>query len=134
MALSINGNGTLSGENVTNALNLQVDGQGYSPTLTLTDAATITWDTNSGQVSKVTLAGNRTMAAPTNLQDGAFYSILVQQDGTGSRTLTFNAVYEFAEDTAPTLTTTANLGDLFVFRYNGAKYLEVGRNLALTLS
>ena len=35
---------------------------------------------------------------------------------------------------APTLTTTANLGDLFVFRYNGAKWLEVGRNLALTLS
>ena len=36
--------------------------------------------------------------------------------------------------TAPTLTTTANLGDLFVFRYNGAKWLETGRNLALVLS
>jgi hypothetical protein len=35
---------------------------------------------------------------------------------------------------APTLTTTANKGDIFVFRYNGAKYLEVGRNTALTLS
>jgi hypothetical protein len=40
----------------------------------------------------------------------------------------------FKEDTAPTLTTTANLGDLFVFRYNGSKFLEVGRNQALTLS
>jgi hypothetical protein len=43
-------------------------------------------------------------------------------------------VYEFKDDTAPTLTTTAAKGDLFVFRYNGSKYLEVGRNTALTLS
>ena len=134
MALSINGNGTLSGENVTNSLNLQVNGQGFSPTLTLTDAATINWDTDSGQVAKVTLAGNRTVAEPTNLEDGAFYSIQVTQDGTGSRTLSFNAVYEFKDDTAPTLTSTANKGDLFVFRYNGSKFLEVGRNQNLTLS
>ena len=38
------------------------------------------------------------------------------------------------KDTAPTLTTTASKGDLFVFRYNGSKWLEVGRNLNLTLS
>ena len=63
-----------------------------------------------------------------------FISILVIQDGTGSRTLTWNAVFEFASDTAPTLTTTASLGDVFVFRYNGSKWLEVGRNQALTLS
>ena len=36
--------------------------------------------------------------------------------------------------TAPTLTTTASKGDLFVFRYNGSKFLEVGRNQNLTLS
>ena len=63
-----------------------------------------------------------------------FISLLVIQDGTGSRTLTFNAVYEFTGDEAPTLTTTASKGDLFVFRYNGSKFLEVGRNLNLTLS
>ena len=34
---------------------------------------------------------------------------------------------------APTLTTTAIKGDLFVFRYNGSKWLEVGRNQNLTL-
>ena len=70
---------------------------------------------------------------PINLRH-TFISILVIQDGTGSRTVSWNAAYEFAADTSPTLTTTANLGDLFVFRYNGAKWLEVGRNLALTLS
>ena len=101
---------------------------------TLTDQATITWDASTQDVCKVTLGGNRTLAAPTNNTTGQFISILVIQDGTGSRTLTWNAVFEFAEDTAPTLTTTASKGDVFVFRYNGSKWLEVGRNQNLTLS
>ena len=103
---------------------------------TLTDQATIAWDVIASPVAKVTLAGNRTLAAPsgTTPAAGQFVSLLIIQDGTGSRTITWNAVYEFASDTAPTLTTTANLGDIFIFRYNGSKWLEVGRNLALTLS
>ena len=101
---------------------------------TLTDQATVTWDASTQDVCKLTLGGNRTMAAPTNNTTGQFISILVIQDGTGSRTLTWNAVFEFKDDTAPTLTTTASLGDVFVFRYNGSKWLEVGRNQALTLS
>ena len=106
----------------------------FLPEATLTDASTISWDTQTSSVAKVTLAGNRTLGAATNAQTGQFVSLLIIQDGTGSRTVTFNAVYEFAEDTAPTLTTTADKGDLFVFRYNGSKFLEVGRNLNLTLS
>ena len=101
---------------------------------TLTDQATVTWDASTQDVCKLTLGGNRTMAAPTNNTTGQFISILVIQDGTGSRTLTWNAVFEFASDTAPTLTTTASKGDVFVFRYNGSKWLEVGRNQNLTLS
>ena len=101
---------------------------------TLTDGSTVSWDASTQDVCKLTLGGNRTMAAPTNNTTGQFISILVIQDGTGSRTLTWNAVFEFASDPAPTLTTTANLGDIFVFRYNGSKWLEVGRNQALTLS
>ena len=101
---------------------------------TLTDQATVAWDASTQDVCKLTLGGNRTMAAPTNNTTGQFISILVIQDGTGSRTLTWNAVFEFAADTAPTLTTTASKGDLFVFRYNGSKFLEVGRNQNLTLS
>ena len=105
-----------------------------APEATLTDASTVTINAVTQSVSKVTLGGNRTIGLASGGVSGAFISILVIQDGTGSRTVTWNAAYEFAADTAPTLTTTANLGDLFVFRYNGAKWLEVGRNLALTLS
>ena len=105
-----------------------------APEATLTDASTVTINALTQSVSKVTLGGNRTIGLASGGVSGAFISILIIQDGTGSRTVSWNAAYEFAADTAPTLTTTANLGDLFVFRYNGAKWLEVGRNLALTLS
>ena len=103
---------------------------------TLTDASSIVWNVINSPVARVTLTANRAMAAPsgTGIAAGQFISILVIQDAGGTNELTWNAVYEFAADTAPTLTATGNLGDLFTFRYNGAKWLEVGRNLALTLS
>ena len=106
----------------------------YFPEATLTDASTISWNVLTSPVAKVTLGANRTLGAATGGQAGQFVSLLIIQDGTGSRTVTFNAAYEFKDDTAPTLTTTASKGDLFVFRYNGSKYLEVGRNQNLTLS
>jgi len=113
---------------------IRLQNAAYNTEATLTDGATINWTVNTSPVAKVTLGGNRTLAAPTGGATGQFVSLLVIQDGTGSRTLTFNDVYEFTGDSAPTLTTTANKGDLFVFRYNGTKYLEVGRNLNLVLS
>jgi hypothetical protein len=106
----------------------------FNQEATLTDASTISWDVAASPVAKVTLGANRTLGAGSNAVAGQFVSLLVIQDGTGSRTLSFNAAYEFTADTAPTLTTTASKGDLFVFRYNGSKFLEVGRNLNLTLS
>ena len=106
----------------------------YNAEATLTDASTISWNAITQPVAKVTLGANRTLGAASGGIAGAFISLLIIQDGTGSRTVTFNAAYEFKDDTAPTLTTTASKGDLFVFRYNGSKWLEVGRNLNLTLS
>ena len=106
----------------------------YNAEATLTDASTISWNAITQPVAKVTLGGNRTLGAASGGVAGAFVSLLIIQDGTGSRTVSFNAAYEFKDDTAPTLTTTASKGDLFVFRYNGSKWLEVGRNLNLTLS
>ena len=106
----------------------------YFPEATLTDGATITWDVSTSPVAKVTLGGNRTLSAPTNGLTGQFISLAVIQDGTGSRTLTWNSAYEFTADTAPTLTTTINKADLFVFKYNGTVWHEVGRNLNLSIS
>ena len=119
---------------VLSSANAKFNVGAYNAEATLTDASTIAWDVSTSPVAKVALGANRTLGAGTNAQTGQFVSLLIIQDGTGSRTVTFNAAYEFTEDTAPTLTTTAAKGDLFVFRYNGSKFLEVGRNLNLTLS
>lgn len=75
---------------------------------TLTDGATINWDMASGYNAKVTLGGNRTMAAPTNVIVGITYSLDVIQDGTGSRTVTWNAAFNWGTAGTPTLTTTAS--------------------------
>ena len=103
--------------------------KGYFAEQTLTDGATIDWNLSTEQVAKVTLAGNRTLNAPTNQQAGAFYSLTIIQDGTGSRTLTFNSAYKFTGATAPTLTTTASAKDVIVFKSDGTNLLETGRSL-----
>ena len=135
-ALSVEGGDADVGLNIaTKGTGLiKFDNAAYNNEVALTDGATVNWAVNTSPVAKVTLGGNRTIAAPSGGATGQFVSLLIIQDSTGSRTVTWNAVYEFASDTAPTLTTTANKGDLFVFRYNGTKWLEVGRNLNLTLS
>ena len=96
---------------------------------TLTFDATQDWDLSANQVCQLTLTNNTTFDAPTNIQDGGFYSITLIQDGTGSRTAAWNAVFKWAGGTAPTLTTTASAKDIFVFRGDGTNLLEVGRQL-----
>jgi len=106
----------------------------YNPETTLTDAATITWDVQAKPITAVTLTANRIVGAPTNGQAGQFISLLVIQDAGGTNTLTWNAVFEFPSETAPTLTATGDLADLFVFRYHNSKWLQVGSTLALTVA
>ena len=74
---------------------------------TLTDGATITPDFATANNFTVTLAGNRTIANPTNITAGQSGSIFIVQDGTGSRTAAWGSYWDFAAGTAPTLTTTA---------------------------
>jgi hypothetical protein len=96
---------------------------------TLADGASISWDASANQVTSVTIADNRTMAAPTNLVDGAVYLLMIIQDGTGSRTMSWNAVFKFTGGTAPTLTTTASAKDILIFYSDGTNMYEIGRSL-----
>jgi hypothetical protein len=104
---------------------------------TLTDAASITWDVSQGQKAKVTLGGNRTMAAITNAVEGTTYFLWAIQDGTGSRTLAYTTAgagsFDFGISGVPVLTTTASKADLLCFeaisiagtlklRFAGAKF------------
>lgn len=83
----------------------------------LTDAATIDWDLAAAPVAKVTLAGNRTLAAPTNMKAGARYLLRITQDATGNRTLALNAVYKTG--TSPVLQTAAAANDIIEFHSDG---------------
>lgn len=102
--------------------------QQYFGTITLTDASTISWNVANSQVAVVTLGGNRTMAAPTGLVNGGFYSLGVYQN-TGGNTLTWNSVFKWNGGVAPTLSTGASAKDFFVFRSDGTNLYEMGRTL-----
>lgn len=105
-----------------------VVGTGYSPNITLTDAATVAWDTTTGQVATFTfVSSNRTMGAPSSLVSGAFYALAVIQNA-GSNTLTWNSVFKWTSGTAPTLSTAASAKDYFVFRSDGTNLYEQGRS------
>jgi hypothetical protein len=75
----------------------------------------------------LTLGGNRTLGAPTNQTAGQGGVIVITQDGTGSRTLAYNAVWKFPGGTAPTLTTTANAVDVLAY------YVESGTRITARL-
>ena len=104
---------------VKNDGNVEFGGQVYAPYNTLTDGATITPDFNDSNNMIVTLAGNRAMANPSNLKDGASYTVIVKQDATGSRTLSFGTAFKWAGGTAPTLSTGANAVDILTFISDG---------------
>lgn len=88
---------------------------------TLTDGATINWDVANGYNAKVTLGGNRTMGAPTNVIEGITYTLAVIQDGTGNRTLTWESSFDWGAAGPPVLSTTAGNIDLITcFAYDAS--------------
>ena len=96
----------------------------YNPITTLTDAASITSDFAKGNNFLVTLGGNRTLAAPSNAVAGQSGSIYIIQDGTGSRTLAYNTVWQFVSATVPTLSTGAGDVDMLVYMARSAATID----------
>jgi hypothetical protein len=122
------------GSNMTPLMNVapagtQSIGTGIAPgVVTLADAATILVNAAAGNDLRVTLGGNRAMGAPSNPVDGQDITFLITQDGTGSRTITWNSAYDFGAGSAPVLTTTAGKSDLIGFKYVAAltKWIFMG--------
>ena len=98
----------------------------------LADGATITPDFADSNNFSVTLAGNRTLANPSNLTAGQSGSIFVTQDGSGSRTLAYGSYWDFVGGTAPTLTTTASKIDRidYVVRTTGSIHAVASLDLS----
>jgi hypothetical protein len=81
----------------------------------LTDAATVAVDLSlSNNYSLLTTSGvgaTRALGNPTNAIAGQSGLIIVTQDITGSRALTYGSNYKFASGLAPVLSTTGNAVD-----------------------
>ena len=74
-------------------------------------AANVTINFANCNIFNLTLGTNSNLNRPSNIAVGQAGTIFVTQDGTGSRTLSYSSVWDFAGGTAPTLTTTASAVD-----------------------
>ena len=67
-----------------------------------------TLDFSTGNNFSLTLGASITLENPTGVTTGQSGMILILQDGTGSRTLSFGSSWDFPSATAPTVTATAD--------------------------
>jgi hypothetical protein len=88
---------------------------GYTEeTVTANTSTAYTIDLANGSVQILTLTGNCTFTFPTATAGKSFF-LLLKQDGTGGRTVTWPAAVKWPGGTAPTITSTASKMDKFVF-------------------
>jgi hypothetical protein len=88
--------------------------------VTLTDAASISWDWSLGPIAKVTLTDDRVLAAPTGTNGKAgTWSLFVYQDGSGGHTLTLDAIYLPPDGEALELAAEAGKFDVITFVTDG---------------
>jgi hypothetical protein len=101
----------------------------YVETLYSANTSTaITVDLANGTVQNLTLTGNATITMPTAVA-GKSFIIILSQDATGSRTVTWSTV-SWPSATAPTVTSTASKKDIFSFFSNGTSWFgtTIGQN------
>ena len=82
---------------------------------TITDAASIVMNMATNNQFVVTLGGNRTLAAPTNLTVGQTGHIYCIQNSGGGHTLGYNSVFQFAGGSDPVATPAGGAVNLLVF-------------------
>ena len=123
---SVTANTTVRGDLKIEAGSLIIgtSARAYNPITTLTDAASITSNFALGNNFLVTIGGNRTLAAPTNAVAGQSGSIYIIQDGTGSRTLAYNTVWQFVSAAVPTLSTGVNDVDMLLYTARSATTID----------
>ena len=92
----------------------------------------VAWDASAIPNAYHITTENTVFSAPSNAVEGAF--ICVEINYSDAHTIGWNTIFEFAASTEPTTTDTDTKTDLFVFRYNGAVWQEVGRTLNLSES
>lgn len=95
---------------------------------TANSSTAITIALTNGTVQIITLTGNATITMPT-ATSGKSFIMLLKQDGTGSRTVTWSTV-KWPGGTNPTITSTASRQDIYSFFADGTNWYgtTVGQN------
>jgi len=127
------GNTTISlggtASNVGNLTLLNTTVTDYTETpYTANSSTAITIALTNGTFQIITLTGNATITMPT-ATSGKSFILLLKQDGTGSRTVTWSTV-KWPANTAPTITSTASKQDIYSFFADGTNWYgtTVGQN------
>lgn len=97
---------------------------------------TITWTSTQSlgspydaRTKAVTLAGNTTISNPGRKPAGMQLRLVMKQDGTGGRTVTFSSDFKVSSAWVPV--TTANLTNIIDFQSDGTNWLQTGQTLGL---
>ena len=90
---------------------------------TANSSTAITLALTNGTVQIITLTGNATITMPA-AGAGKSFLMLLRQDATGSRTVTWSTV-KWASGTAPTITSTASKQDIYSFFSDGTSWYGV---------
>ena len=97
-------------------------GQVSPAVVALTFGSNIAVVASEGNDFRVTLTSSAaTIENPSSPTDGQQIKFQITQDATGSRTVTWGAIYDFGTAGAPALSTAANATDIIGFVYNAAK-------------
>lgn len=102
-------------------------------TLTDSPGGTITHDMANGQLAELTLgttAGNRTLAAPSNVVDGQLITYRIKQNSGNTGTIVWQSGYRFDSSTGTATVGTQSTWNYFAFRYNNtdSKLDFIGQN------
>lgn len=118
------GTETLTNKTLTNPIVTN-----YTETAFSANSSTaITLALTNGTVQIITLTGSATITMPTAAV-GKSFILLLRQDATGSRTVTWSTV-NWAGGTAPTITSAASKQDIYSFFSDGTSWygVTVGQN------
>lgn len=91
----------------------------------LTDAATVLVDFGAGTNFELTIGGNRTLDAPSNVKPGKSGVIYITQASGGSHTLGYHSNYKWAGGTPGVLSTVAGKIDRLSYFARSATFIEL---------
>ena len=103
-----------------------------TPEVSIASATSMNVDFSAGNNFAITLGTNATLAGAVNGKVGQSGTITITQDGTGSRTLSYGASYNFPSGTAPTLSTAAAAKDIIVYKVREVSSVDCASLLNLS--